>query len=287
MTTTSRKRAWKALGSIRFHLLTSLLGVIMIYPLVWLLMSSFKSNATMFQNTFSLIPTRWGIAANYSSGWTGVSGIPFGKFILNTVIVAGVGTAGCVMSSVMAAYAFSRVKFKGSRFWFTCCIITMMIPSQVMVVPQYIIFKKMGLINTLTALMLPWFFGTGFFVFLIMQFIRGLPIELDEAAEIDGCSKVGIFFRIILPLTSPAIVTSTIFSFYWMWQDFFQPLIFMSKPEKYTVSLALNLFLDPNSLNNYGGLFAMSVVSLIPVIVIFLIFQKYLVEGIATTGMKN
>ena len=277
----------KRLRSVRFHFLTILLGLIMIYPLVWLLMSSFKSNRTMFQNTFSLWPTEWDILKNYQSGWSGVSGIPFGKFILNTLIVDLIGTAGCVVFSVMAAYAFARIQFVGRKFWFTCCIITMLIPSQVMVVPQYIIFKKMGLINTLISLALPWFFGTAFFVFLIMQFIRGLPIELDEAAEIDGCSRIGIFFRIIFPLTSPAIVTSTIFSFYWIWQDFFQPLVFISKPQLYTVSLALNLFLDPNSLNNYGGLFAMSIISLIPVIAIFLIFQKYLVEGIATTGMKN
>lgn len=279
--------AKKILGSIRFHVLTILLGLIMIYPLIWLLMSSFKSNKTMFQSTFSLWPTEWDIVKNYTSGWTGVSGVPFGKFILNTLFVDIIGTAGCVLSSVMAAYAFSRIQFAGRKFWFTCCIVTMLIPPQVMVVPQYLIFKKLNLINTLISLALPWFFGTAFFVFLIMQFIRGLPVELDEAAEIDGCSKIGIFFRIILPLASPAIVTSTIFSFYWIWQDFFQPLIFMSKSDLYTVSLALNLFLDPNSLNNYGGLFAMSVVSLIPVIVIFLIFQKYLVEGIATTGMKN
>lgn len=279
--------AKKILGSVRFHVLTILLGLIMIYPLIWLLMSSFKSNKTMFQSTFSLWPTEWDIIKNYTSGWTGASGVPFGKFILNTVFVDIIGTAGCVLFSVMAAYAFSRIQFAGRRFWFTCCIVTMLIPSQVMVVPQYLIFKKLNLINTLVSLALPWFFGTAFFVFLIMQFIRGLPVELDEAAEIDGCSKIGIFFRIILPLASPAIVTSTIFSFYWIWQDFFQPLIFMSKPDLYTVSLALNLFLDPNSLNNYGGLFAMSVISLIPVIVIFLIFQKYLVEGIATTGMKN
>lgn len=279
--------AKRILGSVRFHALTILLGLIMIYPLIWLLMSSFKSNETMFQNTFSLWPAEWDVSKNYASGWTGVSGIPFGRFILNTLFVAVIGTAGCVVSSVMAAYAFTRVRFAGSKFWFTCCIVTMLIPSQVMVVPQYLIFKRLGLLNTLISLALPWLFGTAFFVFLNMQFIRGLPVELDEAAEMDGCTKMGIFFRIILPLTSPAVVTSTIFAFYWIWQDFFQPLIFMSKPELYTVSLALNLFLDPNSLNNYGGLFAMSVISLIPVIVIFLIFQKYLVEGIATTGMKN
>ena len=279
-----RKKIW---GSIRFHFFTILLGFIMIYPLIWLLMSSFKSNSTMFQNTFSLIPSQWDIVRNYTSGWKGVGGVPFGNFLVNTLLVDMVGTVAGVLFSVMAAYGFSRIEFPGRKFWFTCCIITLMIPSQVMVVPQYLIFKKLNLINNLIALIVPWFFGSAFFIFLIMQFIRGLPIELDEAAEIDGCSRMGIFFRIILPLTKPAIVTSTIFSFYWIWQDYFQPLVFISNPKFYTVSLALNAFLDPNTLNNYGGLFAMSIVSIIPVIIIFIVFQKYLVEGIATTGMKD
>ena len=277
----------KVFKSIRYHTLTTLLGLLMIYPLLWLLASSFKSNSEIFINSYSLIPHHLDILKNYTSGWKGVAGVSFGVFIVNTFIVASIGTVFGVLSSVLAAYAFSRVNFTGSKFWFTCCMITLMIPNQVMVVPQYILFKKLGLINHLSALIAPWMFGSAFFIFLTMQFIRGLPIELDEAAEIDGCSKIGIFGRIILPMVTPAVVTSTIFSFYWIWQDFFQPLIFMSKPRSYTVSLALNAFLDPNSLNNYGGMFAMSVISLIPVIVLFLIFQKHLVEGIATTGMKN
>lgn len=275
------------INSILFHAFALLLGFVMIYPLLWTLASSFKENSTIFTNTYSLIPEKWGIIENYTSGWKGIGGVPFGTFIWNSFLVAGIGTLGGVMSSLMAAYAFARVRFKLSGFWFMCVMITLMIPNQVMVVPQYILFEKMGLIDTLTALTIPWFFGSAFFIFLIVQFIRGLPIELDEAARIDGCSKIGVFFRITIPLVKPAIVTSTIFSFYWIWQDFFQPLIFMSNTAKFTVSLALNMFLDPNSYSNYGGMFAMSVVSLIPVIVVFLFFQKHLVEGIATTGIKG
>lgn len=259
----------------------------MIYPLLWSISSSFKANSEIFISSYSLIPIKWDAIKNYTSGWEGVGGVSFTKFLLNSLIVALVGTAGGVLASVLAAYAFSRIRFKGKKFWFACVIMTMMIPSQVMVVPQYIIFKELDLINRLAALITPWFFGHAFFIFLIVQFMRGLPIELDEAAKIDGCGKIGIFSKIILPLVTPAVATSAIFSFYWIWQDFFQPLIFMNKPKNFTVSLALNAFLDPNSLNNYGGLFAMSVVSLIPVILIFLFFQKYLVEGIATSGLKG
>lgn len=274
-------------GSIVFHAVTIIIGLVMLYPLIWLLMSSFKNNSEIFVNSYSLIPAKWDVLTNYSQAWQGVGGTSYGTILLNTFLVAVIGTAGGILSSSLAAYAFARIKFRGSNFWFICVMVTLMIPNQVMVVPQYIIFKNLGMINHLSALIAPWFFGNAFFIFLIVQFIRGLPIELDEAAEIDGCNKITIFFKIILPLTRPAIVTSTIFSFYWMWQDFFQPLIFMSNPHSFTVSLALNACLDPTSYSNYGALFAMSVIAIVPVIVIFLVFQKYLVEGIATTGLKD
>jgi multiple sugar transport system permease protein len=277
----------KRLQSAAFHTFACILGFFMIYPLLWSIASSFKSNSEIFTNPYSLVPMKWDIIQNYTSGWKGVGGVSFATFLFNSITVSVIGTVGGVISSVLAAYAFSRIRFKAKKFWFACVMMTLMIPNQVMVVPQYILFKKLDLINKLSALIAPWFFGSAFFIFLMVQFIRGLPIELDEAAKIDGCGKIGVFTRIILPLVSPAVATSSIFSFYWIWQDFFQPLIFMNKPKYFTVSLALNAFLDPNSLNNFGGLFAMSVVSLIPVIAIFLIFQKYLVEGIATSGLKG
>ena len=259
----------------------------MIYPLLWLLAASFKENNEIFVNSYSLIPKTWNIIKNYSSGWQGVAGFGFGTFFLNSIVVTVIGTAGCVVCSLLAAYAFSRVKFHGSKFWFGCVMLTLMIPSQVMVVPQYIIFHKLGIINTLTSLIAPWFFGNAFFIFLMVQFFRGLPNELDEAAEMDGCGKMQALISIYLPLVAPALATSAIFSFYWIWQDFFQPLIFVSDPSKFTIPLALNMYTDPNSYSNYGGMFAMSIVSILPVIAFFIFFQKYLVEGISTTGMKG
>lgn len=277
----------KALNSIGFHVFSCLLGFIMIYPLLWLLMSSFKSNDTMFMNPWSLIPEKWDILTNYASGFAGVAGVSFWRFFANSVIVTAVSVIGSIFCSVLAAYAVSRVHFFGANFWFGCIIMTLMIPSQVMVVPQYIILKKMGLSDTLVSMMLPWVFGYAFFIFLIVQYMRGVPRDLDEAAMLDGCSKVGVLFRVLIPVVQPAIVTASIFAFYWIWQDFFQPLIFVSSPKNFTIPLALKLYLDPNSYNNYGGLFAMSVISLLPVILIFIRFQKYLVEGIATDGIKG
>ena len=277
----------KKINSVVFHVGACILGFFMIYPLLWLVASSFKSNDTMFQDAYSLIPKVWDVAANYKSGMEGVGGVSFWTFLSNTVIVTVVGMIGCVTISLFAAYAFTRIKFKGSNFWFGCVMMTMMIPPQVMVVPQYIILKKMGLIDTRISLILPWFFGGAFFIFLMVQFFRGIPKELDEAAEIDGCGRIATLFRVLVPVVKPSIVTASIFAFYWIWQDFFQPLIFMSSTNKFTISLALNMYLDPNSYNNYGGLFAMSVVSLIPIILFFIIFQRYLVDGIAMDGIKG
>lgn len=280
-----RKR--KRIHSVIFHTGACFLGFFMIYPLIWLLASSFKSNETMFQDTYSLIPKVWDAATNYKSGFSGVGGVSFVKFFVNSMIVTVVGCVGCVGTSLFAAYALSRIKFRFGGFWFGCVMLTMMIPPQVMVVPQYIILKKLGLIDTLTAMVLPWFFGGAFFIFLMVQFFRGIPRELDEAAEIDGCNKLQTLFLVLAPIVKPSIVTSSIFAFYWIWQDFFQPLIFMNTTSKFTIPLALNMYLDPNSYNNYGGLFAMSVISLLPVILFFIIFQRYLVDGIAMDGIKG
>lgn len=277
----------KKINSIKFHVGACLLGFLMIYPLLWLLASSFKSNDTMFLDTYSLVPKVWDAVTNYRSGFAGVGGVEFVIFFMNSLFVTVIGTAGCVMTSLLAAYALARIKFKFSGFWFGCVMLTMMIPPQVMVVPQYIILKKLNLIDTWMALVLPWMFGGAFFIFLMVQFFKGIPRELDEAAEIDGCGRIGILFRILVPVVKPAIINAAIFAFYWIWQDFFQPLIFMNSARKFTIPLALNMYLDPNSYNNYGGLFAMSVISLLPVIIFFIIFQRYLVDGIATDGIKG
>lgn len=163
----------KKIRSIQFHVGACLIGFLMIYPLLWLLASSFKSNETMFLDTYRLIPEVWDGVKNYSSGFSGIGGVRFITFFINSLIVTVVGTGGCVFTSLLAAYALSRIKFKFSGFWFGCVMMTMMIPPQVMVVPQYIILKKMNLIDTRTALILPWFFGGAFFIFLMVQFFRG------------------------------------------------------------------------------------------------------------------
>ncbi|SFJ50153.1 multiple sugar transport system permease protein [Halobacillus dabanensis] len=267
------------------HVLMGSFALIMIYPLVWMISSSLKKSENVFVNSHSLIPTEWHFT-NYIDGWNGFAGITFGTFFWNSTIITVIATVGSIASSTLIAYGFARIKFAGKKIWFVSMMLTMMLPFEMVMIPQYIMFNQFGWIDTYLPLILPTFFGIPFFIFLIMQFIRTIPMELDEAAKIDGCNTFDIFFRIIVPLIIPAMMTSAIFSFYWRWDDFMGPLIYLSTPEKYPVSLALKLFSDPNSVTNWGAMFAMSTLSILPIFVIFFIFQRYIVDGISSTGMK-
>ena len=278
------KQYKKATGTVLFHVVVCGIGLIMIYPLIWMLFSSFKESSLVMSTVDQLIPDEWRFD-NYVTGWSGFGGTTFATFFENSIIVTVLSMIGNVIASAMAAYGFSRIRFKGRGFFFICMMITMMVPSQVLVVPQYIIFNRLGWVDTFLPLIVPEWGGRAFFIFLIMQFIAGIPKELDEAAEIDGCGKVRIFTQIMLPLIKPALATSAIFAFYWKWDDFMGSLLYLNTPENYTVS-ALKLFCDPTSVSDYGAMFAMCVLSLLPVIILFLFTQKYIVEGISTSGLK-
>jgi len=276
-----RKSQW-----IIYYITVFLLCVPMIYPVLWLIGSSFKEHAEIFANIGSVIPNKFTIE-NYIEGWKGFGNVSFATFFRNSFIIAGIGTIGTVISSALVAYGFARIPFKGRSFWFAVMMMTLMLPAQVQIIPQYIMFNRLNWINTFYPLIIPRFLGGVFFIFLIMQFIRGLPIDLDESAEIDGAGRFKIFWWIILPLIKPALITTTLFSFYWTWDDFLGPLLYLNQATLYPVSLALKNFADPTAVTNWGAVFAMSVLSLIPVFLFFVFFQKYLVEGIATTGMKG
>ncbi|UUZ89333.1 carbohydrate ABC transporter permease [Paenibacillus sp. P25] len=273
-------------GQLLYHLIVGLLALGMIYPIVWMAVSSLKPSGEIFSTAYSLIPSRLEFA-NYVSGWKGFAGNSFATFFRNSFIIVIFATIGSVFSSALVAYGLARIPFKGRNFWFGRVMMTMMLPSDVTIIPQYVMFAKLGWLSSFKPVIVPHYFGLPFFIFLMMQFIRTLPPELDEAAKMDGCSKYSIFFRILVPLIVPALVTATIFSFYWRWDDFISPPLYLNKPALYPVSLALKLFLDGDSLNNWGGMFAMSTLSLLPVIVVFFIFQKYIVEGISTSGLKG
>lgn len=273
-------------SQITYHIFIIAFGFIMIYPVLWMIAGSLKNNTEILNGSLNLIPPNWRWE-NYVDGWKGFGGIGFGTYFLNSFIVSIIATLATVLSSAAVAYAFSRITFKGRNIWFMAMICTMMLPSQIILIPQYLIYNKLGLVGTIIPLVLPHFFGQAFFIYQMMQFTKGIPKDLDEAATIDGCSKYSIFVRIILPLLKPAIVTTIIIQFYWKWDDFMGPLIYLNKPRTYTVSIAIKLFADAASTTDYGAMFAMSTLSLIPVFLIFLFFNKYLVEGISGSGLKG
>jgi multiple sugar transport system permease protein len=279
-----RTRMYNPVTSVIKHILLIATGFLMIYPLLWMLVSSFRPTDEIFRDT-SLIPK--GITlANYTYGWSALNQ-PFGHYLINSAIVVLGCIIGNVVSCSLAAYAFARLKFTGRTILFAVMLVTIMIPYHVVLVPQYILFQQFGWVNTFLPLIVPKLLATdAFFVFLMVQFIRGLPKELDEAARIDGCGHFNTFFRIILPLMVPAVATTAIFTFIWMWNDFLSSLIYLIDPSMYTVPLALRAFLDSSGSSNWGAMFAMSIVSLIPVFLAFLFGQRFLIRGIATTGIK-
>ncbi|GAA3615523.1 carbohydrate ABC transporter permease [Microlunatus ginsengisoli] len=266
------------------HVLLIVASFVMIYPLLWLVVSSFRPTDVIFRT-----PGLWLndlVLDNYTQGWNALSA-PFGHYIINSAIVVVGAVAGNLFACSLAAYAFARLRFRFKTVLFSIMLVTVMLPIHVVLVPQYILFNNLGWVNTFVPLILPKFLGTdAFFVFLMVQFIRGIPRELDEAARIDGCGHWRIFARVMIPLMGPALATTAIFTFIWTWSDFFTPLIYLTDPNSYTVPVALRSFLDATSGSNWGAMFAMSVVTLIPLFIVFLFGQRFLVKGIATTGGK-
>lgn len=275
----------KKIGSIIYHTGMILGCFVMLYPLFWLIASSLKSNEEYLASPTSLIPTSWALS-NYVEGWAGFARLSFSTFFGNSIFIAVFSTLGTVLSCTLAAYGFSRIKFKTRRFWFAALLLTMCLPSQVLMIPQYLLFNRFGWVGTYLPIIVPRFCGDAFNVFLLMQFMKNVPKEMDEAAIMDGCNPFQMFYRIMLQLVKPAISTVAVLSFMSSWSDFMGALLYLNKPSMYPVSYALKLFSDENG-TNYGPMFAMSVASLIPVLILFFIFQKSLVEGISTTGVKG
>jgi multiple sugar transport system permease protein len=267
------------------HALLLLGAVVMLYPLLWLASSSLKPAELIFSDP-SLWPKRFDLS-NYTRGWEGVA-LPFSQFFRNSFIVAGGAVVGNLLACSMAAYAFARLNFRFKRLWFALMLGTIMLPAHATLIPQYVLFLNFGWINTFLPLIAPKFLATdSFFIFLMVQFIRSIPRELDEAASIDGCGFFGIYWRFILPLMVPALVTTAIFTFIWTYEDFLLPLVYLSDMNLYTVPQGLRLFMASTGESAWGPLMAMSLVSLVPVFVIFLVFQRLLIEGISTTGLKG
>lgn len=264
-------------------------AIIMLYPLVWMVSSSLKPENQIFTDV-GLIPHTF-LWENWTRWFDANARPQFPHLFLNSTIIATSAVVGNIISCSMAAYAFARLDFRFKGFWFAMMLVTIMLPTQVTLVPRYTLFHQIGWVNTFLPLIAPKFLAVdAFFIFLMVQFIRGIPRELDDAARIDGCNPIQTYLHIILPLMVPAIITTAIFTFIWTWDDFFGQLIYLNDPDLFTVPLGLRLLVDISGEGGatiWGPMLAVATLSIVPVFLVFLIFQRYLVEGIATTGSKG
>ncbi|AJE48742.1 carbohydrate ABC transporter permease [Celeribacter indicus] len=270
---------------LAFHGPIVVLIVALLYPMLWLVGASFAPGSSAV-GSLPILPER-ATLDNYRDGWAGVGNIGFSTYFVNSMAISLISIVGNLFSCTMAAYAFARMEFPMKRTLFALLLLTILLPNQVTVIPQYIIFNALGMVNTYGPLLIPKFTAVdAFYTFLLVQFIRGIPQSLDEAARIDGCGHARIFFWIILPLCLPALATTAVFTFIYSWNDFLGPLLYLNSPDLYTVPLGLSQFMDATGRSMIGSLFAMSVLSLVPLVVIFAVAQRLLTTGIATTGAK-
>lgn len=280
---TGAKRA----KSVIFHIVALALTGIVLYPGLWMIASSFKPNSEIGGQNTSLWSNNFSFD-NFVTAMDGIGGVSTLQFFTNSLILAIGAVVGTVLSASVSAYAFARINFPGRSVFFGMMIATLLLPFHVVIIPQYIVFQQLGLVDTYVPLLIGKFLAAdAFFVFLMVQFMRGLPAELDEAARIDGAGHVRIFGSIMLPLMKPALISTSIFSFIWSWNDFLGPLLYLNTPDKYPLPLALRLFVDQTQSSDYGAMIAMSVLALLPVLIFFLIFQRYIVEGVSTQGLKG
>jgi ABC-type glycerol-3-phosphate transport system permease component len=258
-------------------------AALFLFPFFWTVTTALKTyeQANAYPPVWIPRPLQW---SNFAEAWT-ILPQPFHVFVLNTYLITVLSTLGTVLSSSLVAYGFARLHFRGRNVLFLVMLSTMMLPSQVTMIPVFVMWNKLHLVDTFAPLILPSWFASAFSVFLLRQFFMTLPRELDEAAMIDGCSHFGIWLRIIMPLSRPALTTIVILSFLDGWNDFMGPLIYLNSLQKYTVSIALNMFQD-QFYTRLDLMMAASLIHIVPVIIIFFAAQKYFIKGIAMTGLK-
>lgn len=280
----ARRRRW---GTPVRHAMLIAVGLIMVYPLIWLFFGSFKTNADLF-GSLGLWPKAF-VWDSYAKGWQSTGQFTYATFFTNTFLLTVPTVVFTVVSSVLVGYGFARFEFPLKNVLFVLMISTLMLPQSVVLIPRYLIFRNLGWLNSYWPFIVPAVFACfPFFIFMMVQFFRGIPRELDESAEIDGCSPPRILASILLPLCVPAMVSAVIFQFIWTWNDFFNQLVFINSVSKYTVSLALRMGIDSTGGDTeWNQLLAMSILSIVPLVLLFFAAQRYFVEGVATTGIKG
>lgn len=272
----------------------SVIALVFLMPLAWMFATSIKPESQAVDGSISFIPhvpgpgepaQTWGLG-NYQAVWTDPS-VAFPVYLRNTLVVAGLSVAGMVLSSAVVAYGFSRISWRGRGVMFTVMLATMMIPFPVIMGPLYIIFSKLGWIGSLKPLWVPAWFGGAFNIFMLRQFYMQIPRELDEAARIDGCGHWGIFWRVIMPLSTPALAVVALFHFMYVWNDFLAPLIFLTHRDQFTLALGLQLYQSKAGNTPWNLLMAASVMVTAPVLLLFLLTQRTFVQGISAGGVKE
>ena len=261
-------------------------GFVMLYPILWLVGASFKSNAEIFSE-IGFWPSHFDFSA-YAKGWKTSSEYTFATYFLNSFLIVVPRIIVTVISCVLVAYAFARWEFPGRRFLFSVMVTTIMLPHIILRIPQYLMFKEFGWLDSYLPLIIPSAFATDtFFVFMLVQFLRGIPRDMEEAAVIDGCNPLQLLWFVIVPLLKPAIVSVIVFQFIWTMNDFMGPLIYLSSVEKYPVSLALKMTIGATEEVEWASAIAISVVALIPSVAVFFAAQKHFIEGATSSGIKG
>jgi multiple sugar transport system permease protein len=273
----------RVVGDVVTYVIVLFACAIILIPVVWMLSTALKENSEVF-----LFPPRWiPKKLNWVNFREGLTFLPFGRYLQNTSVITFSAVLGQLLSSPLVAYAFARLKARGRDGLFILVLSTMMLPSQVTMIPLFIIFKNLGWVDTYMPLILPNFFGSAYFIFLLRQFFLTIPPDLGDAAKIDGCGYFGTFARIFLPLSKPALATVAIFTFMWNWNDFMSPLIYLSSNDKWTLTLGLSRFTGIYGTTAWNLLMAASLVTILPCILLFFFAQRYFIQGIVITGVKG
>ena len=280
--TATTRRDGRLAGRLALYAVLTLVGALFLLPIVWMVSTSLKPSDQIFVYPPRWLPNPvdWG---NYAKAMTSV---PFALYFRNTLFVSGLTVLGTLVSCSLVAYGFSRVRWFGRDAVFVIVLATMMLPAATTIVPLYVVFRNLGWIGTFKPLTVPPFFGTAFFIFLLRQFFMSIPMELSDAARIDGESELGILWRIVLPLSKPALATVALFSFLWSWTDFFNPLIFLTDERQYTISLGLLQFQGRYD-TAWGQVMAAATVFTFPVLMLFFFAQRQFIEGVTLTGIKG
>ena len=276
----------KQKASVRDYVIIVVIGVILLYPLVWMFFATFKDNSEIF-GSVSLLPKVWH-PENYADGWKGSAGYTYTTFFINTFVMVVPTTLLTLASATLVAYGFARFNVPHKKLLFTLLLAMMMLPNTVVIIPRYLLYNKFQWVDSYMPFYAPALLCcNSFFPYMLIQFLRGIPRDLDESAYIDGCSTWTTLTRIILPLMKPALFSAGLFQFLWTYNDYFNSLIFINSVKKYPISLAVRLSLDSESVVQWGKVMAMAFVAVVPLMILFFAAQKYFVEGIATSGMKN